>query len=95
MKITLIILLIIICCYPPRSKWKSNPHFCGSYTFTSSKAVENNVSAEDLAQPVLSRHGRNVLLFAGESTHPTYFTTVHGAIETGYREAQRLMNLYQ
>jgi hypothetical protein len=30
------------------------------------------------------------LLFAGEATHSSYFSTVHGAIETGWREAKRI-----
>ena len=30
------------------------------------------------------------LLFAGEATHPQHFSTVHGAIETGWREAERI-----
>ncbi|PSN36046.1 Peroxisomal N(1)-acetyl-spermine/spermidine oxidase [Blattella germanica] len=35
-----------------------------------------------------------VLLFAGEATHSTHFSTVHGAIETGWREAERIIKLY-
>ena len=38
-----------------------------------------------LAEPV----GR--VLFAGEATHDTHFSTVHGAIETGRREAERIL----
>lgn len=30
-------------------------------------------------------------MFAGEATHPYYYSTVHGAIETGYREADRVL----
>lgn len=78
-----------------RSKWNSNPHFCGSYTIASIEEEENNASAEDLARPISSKSRNDVLLFAGESTHSTHFATVHGAIETGYREAQRLIQMYQ
>ena len=31
------------------------------------------------------------LLFAGEATHSQYFSTVHGAIESGTREAERII----
>ena len=31
------------------------------------------------------------LLFAGEATHPRHFSTVHGAIESGWREADRII----
>lgn len=30
--------------------------------------------------------------FAGEATHPDYFSTVHGAIESGWREADRILS---
>ncbi len=31
------------------------------------------------------------LRFAGEATHPHYFSTVHGAIESGWREAEKII----
>lgn len=34
------------------------------------------------------------ILFAGEATNPHHFSTVHGAIESGWREADRLIQLY-
>lgn len=36
-----------------------------------------------------------VILFAGEATNPQRFSAVHGAIETGYREADRIINLHR
>jgi monoamine oxidase len=36
-----------------------------------------------------------VLLFAGEATHSSYYSTVHGAIESGWREAERIIELYK
>jgi hypothetical protein len=36
-----------------------------------------------------------VLLFAGEATHSSYYSTVHGAIESGWREAERLTEFYK
>ncbi|EDW57164.1 spermine oxidase [Drosophila virilis] len=38
---------------------------------------------------------RPILLFAGEATSSTHYSTVHGAVETGMREAQRLTGYYQ
>lgn len=32
-----------------------------------------------------------MILFAGEATNPRHFSAVHGAIETGWREADRLI----
>ena len=33
------------------------------------------------------------LLFAGEATHPCYFGTVHGAMESGWRAADEVKRL--
>jgi spermine oxidase len=39
--------------------------------------------------------GKPVVLFAGEASNPVHYSTVHGAIETGRREALRLIDLYK
>lgn len=36
-----------------------------------------------------------IILFAGEATHEHYFSTVHGAVESGFREADRIVNYYR
>lgn len=78
-----------------RSQWNSNPHFCGSYVYTSIDQENNNASANDLAKPLISkRSNKPTVLFAGEATSSNQYSTVNGAIETGYREAQRLIQLY-
>lgn len=33
------------------------------------------------------------VLFAGEATHPSHYSTTHGALLTGLREAKRLLEL--
>ncbi|EEZ98941.1 spermine oxidase [Tribolium castaneum] len=78
-----------------RSKWRNNPHFNGCYSYRCLEAEKKNVTWEDLASPVANSSSKQVLLFAGEATHPIYYSTVHGAIETGYREADRIVNLYK
>jgi len=35
-----------------------------------------------------------VLLFAGEATHEHFYSTVHGAVESGWREADRVFAYY-
>lgn len=75
------------------SKWFTNPHFRGAYSYRSLKTDEMNTSARVLAQPLFNCFGKPCLLFAGEATHDHYFSTVHGAVESGYREASRIISL--
>ena len=35
-----------------------------------------------------------VLMFAGEATHATFYSSSHGALLSGQREAKRLIDLY-
>ncbi|XP_039311359.1 uncharacterized protein LOC105196041 [Solenopsis invicta] len=73
-----------------RSKWYTNEHFRGSYSFQSVTSERMDVRPKDLAEPVMSGN-KPVILFAGEATHDHYYSTVHGAVETGFREADRLI----
>jgi len=34
------------------------------------------------------------LLFGGEATHSSYFSTAHGAIESGWREANKILEQF-
>lgn len=76
------------------TKWYSNKNFRGSYSFRSVKTDLLKTSANDLAQPLYSSVGKPQVLFAGEATHDHYYSTVHGAIESGWREAKRLLDYH-
>lgn len=78
-----------------RSRWSSEPNFLGSYSYHSVRGDQLQTSRADLAAPVLGAAGIPVLQFAGEATDAHRFATVNGAIETGWREAQRLIDLYK
>lgn len=78
-----------------RTQWYSNASFRGSYTFRSMYTDELRTGAWDLATPLTDGDGKPLLQFAGESTHNHYYSTVHGAVESGWREAQRLMDYYR
>ncbi|XP_024943556.1 peroxisomal N(1)-acetyl-spermine/spermidine oxidase isoform X2 [Cephus cinctus] len=78
-----------------RSKWYTNKHFRGSYTFQSMTSEKMNVFIKDLAEPITTPNGTPLVLFAGEATNDHYYSTVHGAVETGIREADRLIDHYR
>ncbi len=63
--------------------WGTEPHILGSYAY----AVPGAAGARArLGEPVDGR-----LFFAGEATHPTRFTTAHGAYETGVSTAEAVL----
>lgn len=76
-----------------RTQWFSNPNFRGSYTFRSTATDLLNTSPKDLALPLTNSLGVPVVCFAGEATHEHYYSTVHGAVESGWREAKRIYDL--
>ncbi|XP_057324213.1 spermine oxidase-like [Microplitis mediator] len=75
-----------------RSMWNTNDNFRGTYSWRSVNSDLKNARNEDLAEPIM-RNDKPVILFAGEATDERY-STVHGAINSGWREADRLINLY-
>jgi len=69
------------------TRWNADPFAQGAYSF-----IAKNATPEDydtLAQPVGDR-----LFFAGEATSRQYASTVHGALLSGWREADRINNLH-
>lgn len=74
-----------------RSQWCSDDLTCGSYTYLPVGCPVE--SLYDLAEPLPSVHNPRIL-FAGEATHDKYFSTAHGAMLTGIREADRLIGYY-
>ncbi|CAK9807642.1 Peroxisomal N(1)-acetyl-spermine/spermidine oxidase, partial [Anthophora quadrimaculata] len=78
-----------------RSSWYTDEHFRGCYTFKSTETDKLNVKTSDLAGPIVTAGGKPIILFAGEATHEHYYSTVHGAVETGFREANRILEYHR
>uniref|UniRef100_A0A673HGB1 Peroxisomal N(1)-acetyl-spermine/spermidine oxidase-like n=1 Tax=Sinocyclocheilus rhinocerous TaxID=307959 RepID=A0A673HGB1_9TELE len=78
-----------------RSQWFHEPYSCGSYTYVAKGCSGYDI--DNLAEP-LPLKGSNSkslqVLFAGEATHRSFFSTVHGALLSGWREAERLTSHY-
>ncbi|CAH4033116.1 unnamed protein product [Pieris brassicae] len=74
-----------------RSTWNANPFTRGSYSFDN-RLTQNANNRRVLAEPLRDTFGVPRVLFAGEATDSLHFSTVHGAVDTGYREAMRLIN---
>ncbi|CAI9100581.1 OLC1v1037710C1 [Oldenlandia corymbosa var. corymbosa] len=85
-----------------KSRWGTNPLFWGSYSYVAVGSsgddldamaeplpkFNNSVSSSSSSSPQLQ------ILFAGEATHRTHYSTTHGAYFSGLREANRLLQHY-
>nr|XP_009933035.1 PREDICTED: spermine oxidase isoform X2 [Opisthocomus hoazin] len=80
-----------------RSSWGSNPNFRGSYSYT--QVGSSGADVEKLAKPLpyaeSSKTTPMQVLFSGEATHRKYYSTTHGAVLSGQREAAHLIEMYQ
>ncbi|KAK4878242.1 hypothetical protein RN001_010748 [Aquatica leii] len=77
-----------------RHNWYSDPHFRGAYSFETLESRKGNeFGAVTLSKPLVSKSGKLAVLFAGEASSRTHYGSVHGAIETGYKEALRIVDL--
>ncbi|XP_010541064.1 PREDICTED: probable polyamine oxidase 5 [Tarenaya hassleriana] len=87
-----------------KSKWGSDPLFLGSYSYVAVGSSGDDLDA--MAEPLPKLGGGNSgsyqtrvnelqILFAGEATHRTHYSTTHGAYFSGLREANRLLHHYK
>lgn len=70
--------------------WASQPYTRGSYTSIAVGASQ--IDIDFIAQPILDENNKHKILFAGEHTHTTFYSTVHGAFLTGRSAAQTILN---
>ncbi|NXV77965.1 PAOX oxidase, partial [Atlantisia rogersi] len=79
-----------------RSQWHNAPYTRGSYSYVAVGSSGDDIDV--LAQPLPEdpEDPRPLqLLFAGEATHRTFYSTTHGALLSGWREAERLNHLFK
>ncbi|XP_039108316.1 peroxisomal N(1)-acetyl-spermine/spermidine oxidase [Hyaena hyaena] len=77
-----------------RSRWHSAPYTRGSYSYVAvgSSGADVDLLAQPL--PVDGAETQLQVLFAGEATHRAFYSTTHGALLSGWREADRLIALW-
>uniref|UniRef100_T1JH18 Amine oxidase domain-containing protein n=1 Tax=Strigamia maritima TaxID=126957 RepID=T1JH18_STRMM len=79
-----------------RTRWLSEPYTRGSYTSIRTGSKQSDI--ENLAKPIYVHPSdtkvctKPTLLFAGEATHPTFFSTTHGAFVSGKCAAELLLD---
>ncbi|KAL4716124.1 hypothetical protein ACJJTC_013901 [Scirpophaga incertulas] len=73
------------------TSWRNQPYTKGAYTAIAVGASQSDI--ESIAQPLFRNVHDNkpVLLFAGEHTHSSFYSTVHGAYLSGQTAARRLL----
>eukprot|EP00897_Mesotaenium_endlicherianum_P007964 jgi/Mesen1/7196/ME000371S06274 len=86
-----------------RSAWGTDPLFRGSYSYVAvgSCGEDIEVLAEPLPKLEVAQEGHHgdaapiQLLFAGEATDRHHYSNTHGALHSGRREAQRVIDYYR
>ncbi|CAL7940039.1 unnamed protein product [Xylocopa violacea] len=76
-----------------RTSWHSQPYTRGSYTAMAIGASQLDINC--LAEPIVQENDPSKILiaFAGEHTHASFYSTVHGAYLTGRTAAQTILEL--
>lgn len=76
-----------------RSNWKTNDNFLGSYAYPSNRTSSTTI--EELGKSIFDADENPIVLFGGEVTSVKYQGYVHGALETGWRVADELIEHYR
>ncbi|OXA39472.1 Spermine oxidase [Folsomia candida] len=75
-----------------KSNWGEDSNFGGTYSYRRVESDAENVWAADLGTPILNlATNKPLVCFAGEATHPHYYSTVHGAYDSAVREVDRIV----
>ncbi|KVI01230.1 probable polyamine oxidase 5 [Cynara cardunculus var. scolymus] len=77
-----------------KSQWGNDPLFMGSYSYIAIGSSGSDIDTLAEPLPKSSDSPQLQILFAGEATHRTHYSTTHGAYFSGLREANRLLEHY-
>ena len=73
-----------------RHCWTKDEFALGAYSAPSLKCTNETFKVTGTPLP---NDANPRLMFAGEATHPNFWSFMHGARESGIREAQRILDL--
>ncbi|KAF6110549.1 polyamine oxidase [Phyllostomus discolor] len=76
-----------------RTRWHSAPYTRGSYSYVAVGTTGGDIDLLAEPLPADTEKAQLQVLFAGEATHRTFYSTTHGALLSGWREADRLIAL--
>ncbi|XP_009579542.1 PREDICTED: peroxisomal N(1)-acetyl-spermine/spermidine oxidase-like, partial [Fulmarus glacialis] len=78
-----------------RSRWHSAPYTQGSYSYVAVGSSGDDIDV--LAQPLPEdpEDPRVIAFGLGDAAHRTFSSTTHGALLSGWREAERLNQLFE
>lgn len=77
-----------------RTQWNANKYIRGSYSHITTRCDVNGITPRSLSEPIwgkLTEHDNKdvpIIMFAGEATHENFYSTTHGAYDTGIKQAQ-------
>ncbi|CAF1405759.1 unnamed protein product [Adineta steineri] len=73
-----------------KSEWHKNKFVRGSYSYCSTKSTTKD---REQLRTGYAPDGIPRIQFAGEATHAKFYSTVHGALESGIREGTELLSI--
>lgn len=84
-----------------RTQWYSNKYVRGSYSHITTKCDANGITPKNLSKPIWGKRVEEsgskdvpIIMFAGEATHEIYYSTTHGAYDTGVKQAQTYLQYH-
>lgn len=83
-----------------RTAWSSNKYIRGGYSSLTPSCEKLKCTPASLAKPIGGRTiDKNskilpIMLFAGEATHETFYSTAHGAYESGIKQANLFLKYH-
>lgn len=77
-----------------KTKWLTDDNFLGSYSYPSMNQQRSLTTIANLASSIKTINNMPIVLFAGEATSTEFPSMAHGALNSGYRAADEIINFH-